>query len=92
MAQATSAAPLTNAAIRLPSRFSSSPTSVPVIMVIVTRTAAKITVVRSDSQNSGSRSVVVKLLNPAQCPAGADDLRLAEVLERVQPHLQRAAR
>src|SRR5229473_174530 len=58
MAQASSAAPLTNAAIRRPSRCNSSPTRVPVIMVSVTTTAAKITVVRSDSQNSGSDSAV----------------------------------
>ena len=55
---------LTKAAIFLPSRFSSSPTSVPAISVSGTTTAANAAVVRSDSQNSESVNVVVKLPSP----------------------------
>ncbi len=59
VAQASRAAPDTNVAIRRPSRFSSSPTRVPVSSVSGTTTAAKIRLIRSDSQNSGSDKIVV---------------------------------
>src|SRR2546425_8117632 len=58
VAQASSAAVLTKAAILRPSRFRSSPTSVPAVSVRNTTTAAKIKLMRSDSQNSGSLSTV----------------------------------
>ncbi len=43
----------------------------PVISVSGTTTAANSTVVRSDSQNSGSLSVVVKLPRPTHCVGAA---------------------
>ena len=64
MAQAISAAVLTKTAIFLPSRFSSSPTTVPMISVAGTTTTASSTVLRSDSQNSGSENVLVKFARP----------------------------
>jgi hypothetical protein len=67
VAQASSAAPATNADIFFPSRFSSRPTPVPVISVSGTTTAANRTVVRTDSQNSGSVRVWVKLASPTHC-------------------------
>lgn len=71
MAQATSAAVLTKAAILRPSRFSSRPTSVPTRRVSGTATAANSTVVRSDSQNSGSAKVAVKFASPTHCVGNA---------------------
>ncbi len=71
VAQAISAAVLTNAAIFLPSRFSMSPTMVPAMSVAGTTTTASSTVLRSESQNSGSVKVVVKFANPTHC-VGAD--------------------
>ena len=59
VAQASSAAPDTKVAIRRPSRFSSKPTRVPVSSVSGTTTAAKIRLIRSDSQNSGSDKIAV---------------------------------
>ena len=64
VAQASMAALDTNAAIFGPRRFSSSPTSVPVSRVSGTTTAAKIRLIRSDSQNSGSDKMALKLAPP----------------------------
>ena len=64
VAQASMAVLDTNADIFGPSRFSSRPTRVPVSSVSGTTTAAKIRLIRSDSQNSGSDSVAVKLAAP----------------------------
>jgi hypothetical protein len=47
-----------------PSWFSSSPTSVPVSRVRLTAAVANSTVIRRESQNSGSLNVVVKLASP----------------------------
>ena len=54
----------TNPDILGPSRFSSRPTSVPTTRVSGTTTAAKRTVIRSESQNSESANVLLKLPNP----------------------------
>ena len=64
VAQASMAVLDTNAAIFGPSRFSSSPTRVPVSSVSGTTTAAKIRLIRSDSQNSGSDRIALKLAPP----------------------------
>ena len=64
VAQASMAALDTNAAIFGPRRFSSSPTSVRSSRVSGTTTAAKIRLIRSDSQNSGSDKMALKLAPP----------------------------
>ncbi len=58
---------LTNAAIFLPRRLSSKPTTVPTIRVAGTTTAASSSVFRSDSQNSASLKVLVKFARPTHC-------------------------
>ena len=59
-----SAAVLTKAAIFLPRRLSSRPTIVPATRVAGTTTSASASVLRSDSQNSGSLKVLVKFARP----------------------------
>ena len=54
VAQASMAVLDTNVDILRPRRFRSSPTRVPVSSVSGTTTAAKMRLIRSDSQNSGS--------------------------------------
>ncbi len=64
VAQASMTALDTNADIFRPRRLSSRPTRVPVSRVSGTTTAAKIRLIRSDSQNSGSARVALKLAPP----------------------------
>ena len=58
---------LTKMDIFLPSRFSTRPTMVPTIRVAGTTTSANSTVVRSESQNSGSAKMLVKFAKPIHC-------------------------
>jgi hypothetical protein len=64
VAQASMAALDTNVAIFDPRRLRSSPTRVPVSSVSGTTTAAKMRLIRSDSQNSGSENAELKLAPP----------------------------
>ena len=64
VAQASSVVVLTTTDIRGPSRFSSRPTQVPVTSVSGTTIAAKATLLRRDSQNTGSWKMAAKLASP----------------------------
>src|SRR5579875_2298958 len=73
VAQASSAAVLTNVAILRPRWCRSRPTSVPTTRVSTTTTIANTTVIRSASQNSESVRMLVKLLKPTHWVGAAPE-------------------